>query len=97
MSPLEEDSGNAKSISRERPIPSGWGRVAVCVLLLLCLVYLFYSNSQFKKDMRSEIDRLEVRLQALENRGSIADASLSGQILGLKEELDAMRASAAAK
>lgn len=97
MSPLEEDSGNAKSMSRERPIPSGWGRVAVCVLLLLCLVYLFYSNSQFKKEMRSEIARLEDRVQSLKSSSSIADASLSGQILGLKEELDAMRASSPAR
>jgi hypothetical protein len=93
MSPFEEDPGNAKAPAREKAAPSGWGRAAVCIVALLSLVYLFYSNSQFKKEMRSEMARLEDRVQALKESGSLAEASLSGQILGLKEEIDAVRAS----
>ena len=92
MCPFEEDPGNAKAASREKAAPSGWGRAAVPIAVLLCLVYLFYSNSQFKKEMRSEMTRLEGRVQALKESGSLSEASLSGQILGLKEEVDAMRA-----
>jgi hypothetical protein len=93
MSPFEEDPGTAKPPAREKPAPSGWGKVATCIVLLLCLVYLLYSNSQFKKEMRSEIDRLEDRVQSLKESGGLAEASLSGQILGIREELDAMKAS----
>ena len=94
MSTFEEAPGNSKTMTREKPAHSGWGKIAVCVALLLCLVYLFYSNSQFKKEMRSEITLLEKRVQALNESANITEASLSGQILGLKEELDGMKASA---
>lgn len=94
MVPLEEGPGNAKPTVRGKPAPLGWGRMAAFIILLLCLVYLFYSNSQFKKEMRAEISRLEVRVQALKESGSLTEASLSGQILGLKEELGGMKDSA---
>jgi hypothetical protein len=94
---LEESPENAKPAVRGKPAPLGWGRVAACIVLLLCLVYLFYSNSQFKKEMRSEIARLEDRVRALKESGDLTEASLSGQILGLEDELNAVRASSAAR
>lgn len=97
MISLEEDAASAKPAVRGKPAPLGWGRVAACIVLLLCLVYLFYSNSQFKKEMRSEIARLEDRVQALKESGDLTEASLSGQILGLEEELDAVRTSSPAR
>ena len=93
MSPFEEDPVEAKPPAREKPSATSWGRAVAFAVILLCLVYLFYANSQFKKEMRSEMARLEDRVQALKESGSLSEASLSGQILGLKEEMDAMRVS----
>jgi hypothetical protein len=91
MSTIEEDPGPPKSIQREKATASGTARLAAGIILLLCFAYLLYSNSQFKKDMSSEIARIDERIKTLEDNCSLAEASLSGQILGLREDIDEMR------
>jgi len=93
MDTFEDDSDSTQSVPREKPGASGTSRaVAGIAILLLCFVYLFYSNSQFKKEVRSEIDDLDEQVQTLEDSSKLVEASLSGQILGLREELDTIRA-----
>ena len=91
MSALDEGGDSPKYVPQNTILPEPV-KLAVGVILLLCVGYLFYSNSQFKKQMGSEIDRLVEHVETLEENGSLVEASLSGQILGIREELDTIRA-----
>jgi len=75
-----------------KPAPQGKGaeaaKLVAIIVLFLCVVYLVYENFQTKKAFQSEVDRITVQVQAVEDNYKLAEASLSGQIAGLKEEID---------
>jgi hypothetical protein len=91
MSTLNGDSSSQKPAPGEKTvIPETARLVAVIVLFLFCF-YLFYANIQITKSTRSELDRIDEQLQILEKNNKLAEASLSGQIAGLRDELEGAR------
>ena len=97
MNSFDEGSSLPKSAPQERNIVPEAARLIAIGILFLCVVYLFYSNSQYKKQVRLEFDRITEQVQILENSGKLTEASLSGQISGLKDELEKIRASLSAQ
>jgi hypothetical protein len=93
MSAIEEDTAVSRTAFEEKNMVPEAARLIAIGILLLCVVYLFYSSSQYKKQVRSELDRISEQVQILENSGKLTEASLSGQISGLKDEIEKTRAS----
>jgi endonuclease IV len=91
MNSFDEGSSLTKSVSQEKNIVPEAARLIAIGILFLCVVYLFYSGSQYKKQVRSELDRIAEQVQILENSGKLTEASLSGQISGLKDEIEKTR------
>jgi chromosome segregation ATPase len=77
----------------QRPVPQEKGlipeplKLALIVVLLLAVVYLFYDGSQNKKATKSELARLSEQVQALESNNKLGEANLSSQISSLKGEI----------
>ncbi len=62
-------------------------KLALLVVLLLAVVYLFYDAARNKKATRTELARLSEHLQGLESNNKMGEANLSSQISSLKGEI----------
>jgi hypothetical protein len=77
----------------QRPVPPEKGlipeslKLALIVVLLLAVVYLFYDGAQYKKVAKSDLARLSEQVQALESNSKLGEAHLSSQISSLKGEI----------
>jgi hypothetical protein len=79
----------------QKPAPQDKGlvpesvKLALILVLLLLVVYLFYDKSQTKKAMQTELDQLTTRVAGLETMNKVTEASLSNKVSDLKSNLDA--------
>lgn len=77
----------------QRPVPQDKGlipeplKLALIVVLLLAVVYLYYDGAQYKKATTSDLARLSEQVQALESNNKLGEANLSSQISSLKGEI----------
>jgi len=77
----------------QRPVPQDKGlipeplKLALIVVLLLAVVYLYYDGAQYKKATKSDLARLSEQVQALESNNKLGEANLSSQISSLKGEI----------
>jgi len=88
MSTQIGDSNIQKPVPPEKSLIPEPIKLIVLIVLVLAVIYLFYSNNQNKIAFDSELERMAEQIQTLENSRKLAEASLSGQIAGLKVELD---------
>jgi predicted nucleic acid-binding Zn-ribbon protein len=76
-----------------RPAPQERGlipeplKVALIIVLLLAVVYLFYDGSQYRKSVQAELDKISDQVKALESNNKRGEATLSSQISSLKGEI----------
>ncbi len=77
----------------QRPAPQEKGlipeflKIALIIVLLLAVGYLFYDGSQFKKSIRTDLAQISEQVKALENNNKRGEATLSSQISSLKGEI----------
>jgi hypothetical protein len=88
MSVRSGDSRPPETTPPERNVIPEWIKLVVLVVLILTVAYLYYHNRQREYAAQAELKRIADRVQVLEDRQKLATASLSGQIIGLKNELD---------
>ncbi len=91
MGTYDAGSPSPGAVRRGKGAAPERARWAAIGILALCVVYLLYSGSQSRKHLRAEIDRVAEQVRILENDGKLAEASLSGQIAGLREALENAR------
>jgi chromosome segregation ATPase len=77
----------------QRPAPQEKGlmpeslKLALMILLLLAVIYLWYDGSQFKKSMQADLQKISEHVKALEDNNKRGEATLSSQISSLKGEI----------
>jgi chromosome segregation ATPase len=91
MSVQNADPGIPKPVPPEKSLVPEPVKLIVMIILVLAVIYLFYVDKQNKNALISELDRISEQIQALENDSKITEASLSGQIAGLRDELHGAR------
>ena len=91
MSVQNEDPGIPKPVYPEKSLIPEPVKLIVMIILVLAVIYLFYIDRQNKNAFTSELDRISEQIQTLENDSKLTDASLSGQIAGLNDELHGAR------
>lgn len=69
-------------------------KLALILILLLLVVYLFYSNAQIKRIQRAELNGLSDRIAQLEARNKVAEASISKKVTTLKTDIEEVVGSA---
>ena len=85
------DPSMQKPVPPEKSLIPETIKLILIIVLVLAVIYLFYSNKQNRNAFRSDLERMDEQIQALENNSKLAEASLSGQISGLKDELEGAR------
>jgi hypothetical protein len=79
----------------QKPASQGKGlvpefiKLALILVLLLLVAYLFYDKAQIKKAQQAEFDELAARIATLEASNKVTEASLSSKVSDLKSDLDA--------
>jgi chromosome segregation ATPase len=64
-------------------------KLALILVLLVLVVYLFYDKSQTNKATQADLEKLSTRIANLETTGKVAEASLTSKVSDLKSNLDA--------
>ena len=78
-----------KPASQDKGLVPEAVKLALILILLLCVVYLFYANSQNKKVRQAELDKLTSRIESLETSNKVVEAALNTQVSDLKSNLEA--------
>jgi chromosome segregation ATPase len=76
-----------KPASQEKGLVPEAVKLALILILLLSVVYLFYANSQSKKIQQAEIDKLTTRIESLEASNKVTEAAITTQVSDLKSNL----------
>lgn len=63
-------------------------KLALILILLLAVVYLFYVNSQNKKAYQEQLDKLATRIESLETSNKVVEAAITTQVSDLKSNLE---------
>lgn len=87
MSVQNGDPGIKKPIDPEKSLVPEPVKLIVMIILVLAVIYLFYIDKQNKNAFISKLDRISEQIQTLENDSKLTEASLAGQIAGLRDEL----------
>ncbi len=75
------------------PVPAEKGlipeavKLALLLILLLAVAYLFYDNYRIKKGQQAKLDRISDQLQLIENAQKVGESSITSQLSRLKTEL----------
>lgn len=78
----------------QKPAPQDKGlvpesiKLALILVLLLAVVFLFYDKSQSKKAQQAELGKLAERIATLETANKVAEASLSSKVSDLQSNLE---------
>ena len=78
----------------QKPVPQEKGlvpeavKLALILILLLSVVYLFYVNTQNKKTQQAQLDKLASRIESLEASNKVTEAAITSQVSDLKSNLE---------
>lgn len=78
-----------KPASQDKGLVPEAVKLALILILLLSVVYLFYVNSNNKKTYQAELDKLASRIESLEARNKVTEAAITTQVSDLKSNLEA--------
>jgi len=77
-----------RPVVQEKPLIPEAVKLALIVVLLMAVVYLFYDNSQQKKASNAQMAKIADQVQNLENERKIREETLASQLSSLKSEFD---------
>ncbi|MDI9613168.1 MAG: hypothetical protein QM330_08960 [Acidobacteriota bacterium] len=63
-------------------------KLALILILLLSVIYLFYSHSRYRRTQQAELAQLGARIAELETRNKVAEASLTSRVSELQSSLE---------
>lgn len=87
MSTSTFNPNQAKPAPQEKSLVPEPVKLALIVVLLLAVVYLYYDGSQQKKNTKAQLAQLADQIQSLESNHKLGEASISTQIRTLKTDL----------
>jgi chromosome segregation ATPase len=67
-------------------IPEGV-KLALLLILILAVAYLFYDNSRIKKSQQARLDKIADHVQLIENAQKVGESSITSQLSTLKSEV----------
>jgi chromosome segregation ATPase len=77
-----------RPVIQEKPLIPETVKLALIVVLLLAVVYLFYDNSKQKKANHAQLAKITDQVQGLENERKLREETLASQISSLRNEFD---------
>ena len=66
-------------------------KLALLLILLLAVAYLFYDNSRIKRSQQARLDKIAEQVQLIESAQKVGESSIVSQLSTLKEELEGTR------
>jgi chromosome segregation ATPase len=85
MNTLEPNT--AKPVSQEKGLIPEGVKLALILILLLAVAYLFYDNSRIKKSQQARLDKIADQVQLIESAQKVGESSITSQLSNLKTEL----------
>lgn len=85
MNTLEPNT--AKPVPQEKGLIPEAVKLALILILLLAVAYLFYDNSRIKKSQQARLDKIADQVQLIENSQKVGESSITSQLSNLKTEL----------
>jgi predicted nucleic acid-binding Zn-ribbon protein len=85
MSTLEPNT--AKPVLQEKGLIPEGVKLALLLILLLAVAYLFYDNSRIKKSQQARLDKIADQVQLIESAQKVGESSITSQLSNLKTEL----------
>ena len=85
MSTLEPNT--EKPVLQEKGLIPESVKLALLLILLLAVAYLFYDNSRIKKSQQARLDKIADQVQLIESAQKVGESSITSQLSNLKTEL----------
>jgi len=85
MNTLEPNT--AKPVLQEKGLIPEGVKLALLLILLLAVAYLFYDNSRIKKSQQARLDKIADQIQLIESAQKVGESSITSQLSNLKTEL----------
>jgi hypothetical protein len=85
MSTLEPNT--EKPVIQEKGLIPESVKLALLLILLLAVAYLFYDNSRIKKSQQARLDKIADQVQLIESAQKVGESSITSQLSNLKTEL----------
>jgi predicted nucleic acid-binding Zn-ribbon protein len=85
MSTLEPNTAKP-ALPEKGLIPEGV-KLALLLILLLAVAYLFYDNSRIKKSQQARLDKIADQVQLIGSAQKVGESSITSQLSNLKSEL----------
>jgi chromosome segregation ATPase len=76
-----------KPVPQDKPLIPEVVKLALIIVLLLAVIYLFYDGSQQKKATQAQLAKLGDQIQSLETAHKMGEASLVSQITNMKTDI----------
>jgi predicted nucleic acid-binding Zn-ribbon protein len=74
-------------VPQEKSLIPESAKLALLLILVLAVAYLFYDNSRIKKSQQARLDRIADQIQLIENAQKVGESSITSQLSTLKSEL----------
>ena len=85
MSTLEPNT--EKPVLQEKGLIPESVKLALLLILLLAVAYLFYDNSRIKKSQQARLDKIADQVHLIESAQKVGESSITSQLSNLKTEL----------
>ena len=81
------DPNTAKPVPQEKGLIPEGVKLALILILLLAVAYLFYDNSRIKKSQQARLDKIADQVQLIESAQKVGETSITSQLSSLKTDL----------
>ena len=81
------DPNTVKPVPQEKSLIPEGAKLALILILLLAVAYLFYDNSRIKKSQQARLDKIADQVQLIESAQKVGESSITNQLSNLKTEL----------
>jgi chromosome segregation ATPase len=81
------EPNDAKPVTEEKGLVPEGVKLALILILLLAVAYLFYDNSRIKKSQQARLDKIADQVQLIESAQKVGESSITSQLSTLKTEL----------
>jgi chromosome segregation ATPase len=81
------EPNTAKPVPQEKGLIPEGAKLALILILILAVAYLFYDNSRIKKSQQARLDKIADQVQLIESAQKVGESSITSQLSTLKTEL----------
>jgi hypothetical protein len=81
------DPNTVKPVPQDKGLIPEGVKLALILILLLAVAFLFYDNSRIKKSQQARLDKIADQVQLIESAQKVGESSITSQLSSLKTEL----------